>query len=116
MAVSSAAGLRGLPLLAAYAAAKHGVIGLVRSLAAELGGEGITANAVCPGATRTAMLDASAALYGLADPEEFARHHALGRLVEPGEVAGAVGWLCSEEASAVTGTVIPVDAGMTGSG
>src|SRR4029077_4908526 len=90
VAVASAGGIRGVPLLSAYSAAKHGVIGLVRSPAAELGPEGITANAVAPGSTTTAMLDASAAVYGI-DPQDFAAHHPLGRLVEP--AAGAA--LCS---------------------
>ena len=58
----------------AATASKHAVIGLVRSLAADLVGTGITANAVCPGSTRVPMLDASAAVYGLASAEEFAVH------------------------------------------
>jgi SDR family mycofactocin-dependent oxidoreductase len=115
VAVSSAGGTLGLPLLAAYSAAKHGVAGLVKSLAAELGRSGITVNAVAPGSTSTAMLDASAAVYGLASPEELAEHHLLGRLVLPEEVAELVAWLCGEAASAVTGAVLPVDAGMTAS-
>ncbi len=115
VAVASTAGVRGLPRLAAYSAAKHGVIGLVRSLAAELGPSGITANAVAPGSTATAMLDASAAVYGLAGAGEFAVHHRLGRLIEPGEVAAMIAWICGVESSAVTGAVLPVDAGMTSS-
>jgi SDR family mycofactocin-dependent oxidoreductase len=114
VAVASAGGMRGLPLLAAYSAAKHGVIGFVRSLAAELGPEGITANAVSPGSTSTAMLDASAAVYGI-DPQDFAAHHQLARLVAPDEVAALVAWVCGLESAAVTGAVLPVDAGMTAS-
>jgi len=113
VAVASAGGSVGLPLLGAYVAAKHGVIGLVRSLAAELGPEGITANAVSPGSTRTDVLTASAALYDLGDPEEFSAHHLEPRLLEPGEVAAAVVWLCGLASSGVTGAVVPVDAGMT---
>jgi len=115
VAVASTGALVGLPQLAAYAAAKHAVVGLVRSLAAELGPHGVTANAVAPGSTRTAMLDASAAVYGLAHPDEFADHHALGRLLDPAEVAAAIAWLCSPASSGVTGAVLPVDAGMTAS-
>jgi SDR family mycofactocin-dependent oxidoreductase len=114
VAVASAGGISGLPLLAAYSAAKHGVIGLVRSMAAELGPEGITANAVAPGSTVTAMLDASAEVYGI-DVQDFARHHQLGRLVEPDEVAAMIAWVCGPDSSAVTGAVLPVDAGMTAS-
>ncbi len=115
VAVSSAGGTLGLPLLAAYSASKHAVVGFVRSLAAELGPHGITANAVAPGSTRTAMLDASAAVYGLASTEEFAIHHQLGRLVEPDEVAALLAWICGPDSGAITGAVLPVDAGMTAS-
>ncbi len=113
VAISSTGGTDGLPLLGAYVAAKHGVNGLVRSLAAELGPEGITANAVAPGSTRTAMLDASAAVYDLAGVEEFTRHHLLGRLLDADEVAALVAWVCGPASGGITGAVLPVDAGMT---
>jgi SDR family mycofactocin-dependent oxidoreductase len=113
VAVSSSGGTLGLPRLAAYAAAKHGVEGLVRSLAAELGDLGVTANAVAPGSTVGAMVDASAAVYGLVDSGELAQHHFQHRLISPEEVAAAIRWLCSPDSSAVTGAVLPVDAGMT---
>ena len=59
------------------------------------------------------MLGASAAVYGLADVEEFAGHHLLGRLLGPEEVAALVAWVCSPASAGVTGAVLPVDAGMT---
>ncbi|MGC9960493.1 MAG: mycofactocin-coupled SDR family oxidoreductase [Acidimicrobiales bacterium] len=113
VAVASAGGVVGFPRLSAYVAAKHGVIGFTRSLAAELATEGITANVVAPGSTRTAGLVASAAVYGLESPEEFRVHHLEPRLLEPAEVAAAIVWLCGAGSSGVTGAVLPVDAGMT---
>lgn len=113
LAVASAGGTVGLYLLAAYSAAKHGVVGLVRSLAAELGPHGITANAVAPGSTAGAMLDATASVYELADPSEFAQHHLLPRILQPGEPAALLAWLCGPQSSGITGAVLPVDAGMT---
>jgi SDR family mycofactocin-dependent oxidoreductase len=113
VAVSSMGGSVGLPLLAAYVASKHAVNGLVRSLAAELGPHGITVNAVAPGSTTTAMLDASAAVYDLPDISELTDQHLLGRPLQPGEVAEAVAWLCGEASSGITGAVVPVDAGAT---
>ncbi len=113
VAVSSSAGTIGLSRMAPYVAAKHGVIGLVKSLAVDLAGTGVTSNAVAPGSTRTAILEASAAAFNT-DIEGFAAHQRpLARLVEPAEVADAICWLCSEGAGAVTGTVVPVDGGMT---
>jgi SDR family mycofactocin-dependent oxidoreductase len=115
VAIASAASLVGLRHLAAYGAAKHGVIGLVRGLAVDLADTGLTTNAVCPGSTRTAMLDASAALYGLDSVEGFVEHQPIGRLLEPAEPAALVAWLCSAAASGLTGAVLPVDGGMTAS-
>ena len=113
LAVASAAATRGLPLLAAYGAAKAGVAGLVRGLAVDLAGTGITANAVSPGSTATAMLDESARLYGLDDTRPFADQQSVGRLLAPEEVAAALVWLAGADSSALTGAVIPVDGGLS---
>jgi SDR family mycofactocin-dependent oxidoreductase len=112
LAVASAAATRGLPMLAAYCAAKAGVTGLVRALAVELGGTGVTANAVSPGSTDTPVLAESARLYGLPGAAAFAGQQPLGRLLEPAEVAAALVWLAGGSSSAVTGAVLPVDGGL----
>jgi SDR family mycofactocin-dependent oxidoreductase len=113
LAVASAAAIRGLPQLAAYCASKAGVAGLVRALAVELRGTGVTANAVAPGSTDTPMLEESARLYGLESAEAFAAQQPIERLLEPEEVAAMLVWLAGEHAGGVTGTLIPVDGGLT---
>jgi SDR family mycofactocin-dependent oxidoreductase len=112
LAVASAAATRGLPMLAAYCAAKAGVAGLIRALAAELGETGVTANAVSPGSTDTPILAESARLYGLPGAASFAAQQPVRRLLGPAEVAAALVWLASEHSSAVTGAVLPVDGGL----
>jgi SDR family mycofactocin-dependent oxidoreductase len=114
VAVSSAAALRAMPRLAAYSAAKAAALAYVRALAADLAGTGVTANVVCPGSTRGPMLEASAAIYDLADGQDtFASQALLRRLIEPDEIAAAIAWLCSADSGALTGAVIPVDAGLS---
>ena len=112
IAVASAAATRGLPMLAAYCAAKAGVTGLVRALAAELRGTGVTANAVNPGSTATATLDESARLYALESAEAFSAQQPLQRLIRPDEVAEMIAWLAGPASSAVTGAAVPVDGGL----
>ena len=112
LAVASAAATRGLPMLAAYCASKAGVTGLVRALAVELGGTGVTANAVSPGSTATRMLDETARLYGLTSPQDFAAQQPLGRLIEPDEVAAVLTFLAGPGGAAMTGAVVPVDGGL----
>jgi SDR family mycofactocin-dependent oxidoreductase len=112
IAVASAAATRGLPMLAAYCAAKAGVAGFIRALAAELGDAGVTANAVSPGSTATPILDESARLYGLPDAAAFASQQPLGRLLRPGEVAAVIAFLAGDGASGMTGATIPVDGGL----
>jgi SDR family mycofactocin-dependent oxidoreductase len=113
IAVASAAATRGLPMLAAYCAAKAGVVGAVRALAMELRGTGISANAICPGSTRTPILDESARLYDLPGAEAFASQQPVNRLLEPAEVAALLVWLAGPESSGLTGAAVPVDGGLT---
>lgn len=112
VAVASAAATRGLPMLAAYCAAKSGVAGLIRALAVELGGTGVTANAVSPGSTDTPILAESARLYGLAGAQSFAVQQPAGRLLEPAEVAAVLAFLAGPASSGMTGAVVPVDGGL----
>jgi SDR family mycofactocin-dependent oxidoreductase len=111
VAVASAAGRHGLFGLSAYNAAKHGVVGLVRGLAEDLAGTGVTAVAVSPGSTRTDMLAATARLYGMAGVEEFASSALVRRLLEPGEVAATIAFCCSPEAASLNGSVVSADGG-----
>ena len=108
--VASVAGSRGLFHLGAYTMVKHAVVGLVRGLAADLTGTGVVAVAVAPGATRTAMLDATAALYGLDDTSQLAAN-GLGRVLEPAEVAATIGHVCSPAGAGLHGSVLAVDGG-----
>lgn len=112
LAVASAAATRGLPMLAAYCAAKAGVAGLIRALAAELGGTGVTANAVSPGSTGTPMLAESARLYDLPAAADFASSQPMGRVLEPAEIAAVLAFLAGPDSSAMTGAVVPVDGGL----
>jgi len=109
--IASTAAHHGLPGLGAYSASKHGVAGLIRALAAELGPTGVTANAVAPGSTMTHMLHASAAIYGLPEPGSFTRQTRIQRAIEPDEIAATVAWLCTDAPGALTGAVLDVDGG-----
>lgn len=116
--VASTAGLVGYPYVAAYVAAKHGVIGLTRALALELAKTGITVNAVCPGYTETELMVESMrglmARTGRTEAEAraaYARANPQGRLVAPEEVAAAVMFLVGPNSDAITGQSIAVAGG-----
>jgi SDR family mycofactocin-dependent oxidoreductase len=113
VATASTASFRGLPGLAAYCAAKAGVTGFVRALAADLRGTGVTAVAVAPGSTDTPILAESARLYDLESASDFARQQPIERLIEPDEVAAMIAWLCGPGGAAVTGATLPVDGGLS---
>lgn len=113
LAVASAAAVRGLPMLAAYCAAKAGVVGFVRALAAELQGSGVTANTVSPGSTDTAILAEAARLYALDDASAFARQQPIKRLIEPSEVGAVIAFLSGPDSGAITGSDYAVDGGLS---
>ena len=116
--IASTAGLRGYPYVAAYVAAKHGVVGLTRALALETATSGITVNAVCPGYADTELLRDSVAgivaRTGRSEAEvigSFTAGNPQGRLIRPEEVAAAVLFLCGPNAAAMTGQAIAVAGG-----
>ena len=110
VAVASAAGTHGLFHLAAYNAAKHAVVGIVKGLAADLVGTGVTASAVSPGSTDTSMLRATAALYDV-PTDELVGHQLLRRVLNPSEVAAAIAFCASLDGAVVNGTVLHADGG-----
>ncbi|MEY4137887.1 MAG: hypothetical protein RLZZ371_69 [Pseudomonadota bacterium] len=109
--ISSTAGIEGVPNRLAYVASKFGVSGITRSMSLELAPLGIRVNAVAPGMIRTPMTNPM-----FQDPENVKRiraAHPIGREGEPEEIAAAISFLLSEDASFITGVVLPVDGGAT---
>jgi len=109
--IASTMGLRVHPGNSLYVASKCGVAGLTRTAAVEYATSGIRVNAVCPGSVHTAMFSGA-----VTDPKEFAALkglHPMNRLGTPAEIANAVLWLASDEASFVTGALLAVDGGWT---
>lgn len=116
--IASSAALRGYAYVSAYSAAKHGVLGLTRSLALETATKGITVNAVCPGYTDTDIIRQSVQQImkktGRTQEEALASFTAVnpqGRLIQPEEIAASVLWLCSEQSRSVTGQAISINGG-----
>ncbi|MCB1313293.1 MAG: SDR family oxidoreductase [Sedimentitalea sp.] len=118
IAIASTQALKGGANVAAYAASKHGVLGLVRSLAQEVARKGITCNAICPGFTETEMAEAAVSglmtRFGLdreAATAKVVSNNPMGRMIAPGEVAAAVLWLASPGAASVNGHALSLSGG-----
>jgi NAD(P)-dependent dehydrogenase (short-subunit alcohol dehydrogenase family) len=116
--VGSTAGHTGYAYVAAYCAAKHGLIGLTRSLAREVARSGVTVNAVCPGyadtdivATTIANIVNKTGRTREQAIQELVAHNPQGRLIKPEEVGETVGWLCLPAAASINGQSIMVDGG-----
>jgi NAD(P)-dependent dehydrogenase (short-subunit alcohol dehydrogenase family) len=116
--IASTSGLTGYPYVSAYTAAKHAVVGLTRAVALEVAKSGVTVNAVCPGFTETDIvknaIENIVAKTGRGEAEalaELTRHNPQGRLIQPDEVAAAVGWLCLPSSRSITGQSIVVAGG-----
>ena len=116
--IASTAGQKGYAYCTAYAAAKHGVLGMTRSLALEVAAQGISVNAVCPGYTDTAIVrDGVAKIVAATGRSEadamatFSQSSPLKRLIDPAEVASTVLWLCADAPAALTGQALSISGG-----
>ena len=109
---SSAAGLIAVPAIIGYVASKHAVAGMTKAAAAEYASAGVRINAVNPGGVNTPMVANIEMPEGAPDPSEAPDPHPIGRSAEPEEIANAIVWLCSDEASFVTGHNMSIDGGM----
>lgn len=113
VAVGSVAGTHGLFGLAAYTAAKHAAVGIVKGLAADLVGTGVTASVVSPGSTDTEMLRTTAALYDV-PTHELVDRQLIRRVIDPAEIAAAIAFCASPAGGVVNGTVLHADGGFGG--
>jgi NAD(P)-dependent dehydrogenase (short-subunit alcohol dehydrogenase family) len=110
--IASVAGLMGMPAHFAYCAAKAGAIHMTKSLALDHGRENIRINCICPGGVRTPMLNEVININDPAQLERIGQQHALGRIAEPEEIARVSLFLCTSEASFMTGAAVTVDGGI----
>lgn len=105
------------PLVAAYSASKGALVAMTRTVALDHAADGIRVNAVAPGSVRTEMLEQAADLFSPNDPkgaiEEWGRKHAIGRVIEPEEIAATIAFLASAEAAAITGATYLCDGGLS---
>jgi len=118
ISVASTAGLKGYAYVAPYAAAKHGVVGLTKSMALEVAKKGITVNAICPGFLNTEMTDRSVETIvektGMEEDDAratIAKNNPQGRLIEPSEVSATALWLCGEGSDGINGQAISISGG-----
>lgn len=110
---SSTLGLKPVPNTAAYSAAKAGVVSLTKSMALELAGDGIRVNCICPGVVETPIHEEIHGIHTSDFLDEMASFHPLGRIGAPEDIAYAALFLASDEASWITGAVLPVDGGIS---
>lgn len=120
IAIASTAAVKGYPYVGAYAAAKHGVLGWIRTLALELAPTGVTANAICPGYTDTPLIENAVEAIvqktgrdAAEASKTFTQTNPMGRLVAPEEVAATALWLASDAGASVNGQAIVIDGGET---
>jgi 3-hydroxybutyrate dehydrogenase len=120
IAIASTASLKGYAYTGAYTAAKHGVLGWIKTLALELAKTGVTANAICPGFTDTPLIADAVnnivAKTGRSHEETlkaFIKDNPMGRLIKPEEVANAALWLAGENAASINGQAVTIDGGET---
>ncbi len=113
--IASTSGLVGYPLLSPYCASKFGVVGLTKSVALDYAPKKIRVNVICPGGIETEMIEKL--FRADSNPQkarrEFEGIHPMNRLAKPEEIAKAAVWLCSDDASFITGVALPVDGGYT---
>lgn len=111
--LASVAGVTGSPMISAYCAANHGVIGLTKSAAIEYAKANIRINAVCPSFVRTPMVANTMSQLNEKQQTALVKANPMKRLGEPSEIAGAIAWLCTDESSFMTGHSVVLDGGLT---